>query len=166
PSPGRLALFRQRSDGSFPLVPDELPGGTLGAPAHVLAADLNGDGALDLACANRDGNDVALFLAGPAGLQAAPSLRLGGGGSTDSPRALALEDVDGDGQLDVAAACANENALALFFQHAPGAFSTSPDLVLTHVLVSLPTTLASADLDHDGDLDLICGAQGGPDIVV
>ena len=80
------------------------------------------------------------------------------------PEALAVGDVDGDGQLDVAVACGAtagtgfEVAVHLQATSQPGAFR-APTLLSTGA--SQPSAIRLADLDGDGRLDLVVGAGTG-----
>ncbi len=62
-------------------------------------------------------------------------------------------DLDGDGDLDVASANFRDGSYALFFQTAPGIFS--PGEVIGDPNVLQPSDLELADLDQDGDLDIV-----------
>ena len=68
-------------------------------PAAIATADLNGDGALDLAVADSNGASVTILLGNGAGA----FQRIGANDfSTDaSPVTLAIDDFNGDGRLDV-----------------------------------------------------------------
>ncbi len=164
----RLAVFFQSAPGVYPATADALlgSGATTNGPVHVAAADLDGDGDHDLVCANAAGGDVAIFFRGPGGFPAAPDLQIGGAGNTDTPAQVCARDLDGDGDIDLAVACTGEDGIAIFFQTTPGAFPAVPDLLLTDASFTQPTTLAAADLDGDGDVDLVCGNEGSTNLVV
>ena len=77
----------------------------------MAVADLNGDGWPDLLAA---GSDVAVYLGGPGGFTALPSVSA----SANLPSALA--DFNGDGILDLVAMSGND--LELFFGNGDGTF--------------------------------------------
>jgi hypothetical protein len=108
-----LGLFRQEVPGAF--APALVVGGPaeLVDPTEVVLADLNQDGALDLASANEGSDDVTLFFQ-EADLKFASPLALGGGGASQGPRELLAADMDRDGDLDLA--WADSSALTVAFQ--------------------------------------------------
>ena len=63
------------------------------------AADLNGDGWLDIAAASTANARMVIYLGGPTGLTRSATYTTGA-----SPRGLAIADVNGDGWLDVTTA--------------------------------------------------------------
>jgi len=159
-SGNNLAVFVQVLPNGFVGVTPRILGGvaTTRSPTHVLAADLDADGDLDLVSANTVGNNLTLFLnPGNGVFPSAPSLSIGGAGTTPSPRALAVADLDRDGDLDIASANGGNNSVAVFLQTTPGSFPAAPNLSLTHASLLTPDTLAAADVDHDGDADLVSG---------
>ena len=67
-------------------------------PSAAVVADFNGDGKMDIAVANRDGNNVSILLGiGDGTFQSAMNFDAG-----NSPSAVALGDFDGDGEIDLA----------------------------------------------------------------
>jgi hypothetical protein len=68
-----------------------------GTPAAIAVGDLDGDGASDIATANRGTNDVSVLL-GIADGRFRPQVRIRVG---RTPVRLALEDLDGGGRLDL-----------------------------------------------------------------
>jgi hypothetical protein len=164
-----LTVFRQLSPGSFAAAPSLTLGGnaTTKAPGHVLAVDLDRDGDVDLACANATGNDVAVFLnPGDGAFPSAPSFVLGSPGTTPSPRGLTAGDLDGDGDVDLVCANGGNSSLAVFLQGAPGVFPVLPSFTRTHASLVTPDTLAAADVDGDGDLDLVSGNTGTHNLTI
>jgi hypothetical protein len=80
----------------------------------VVAADLNGDGRLDLASADFGSDRLSLFLQTAPGefpTTASAALTTGTG-----PRAMVAADLDGDGLPDLVSAD-NSNRLSIFFNH-------------------------------------------------
>ena len=64
-------------------------------PRSVAVGDFNGDGAQDLAVANRDSNNVSVLLGnGDGTFQAAVNFGAGAG-----PRSVAVGDFNGDGEI-------------------------------------------------------------------
>ena len=166
---GRVALFHQAPNGSFPSAPDTLLGSpvTTNGPSMVLAADLNGDGRIDLATANKTGNTVTLFFQQPGGaFNASPDLTLGSAATTNGPVVVAAADLNGDGLVDLA--CANQagNNVTIFFASAPGVFPAVPSLVLTHPSLQGPTGLSLEDVDLDGSRDVVVGCSTSDSIVI
>jgi FG-GAP-like repeat len=163
----RLAVFLQLAGGLFLPFPSSTPGaGVVVAPVAVVAADFDADGDIDLASANRDGNDLALFLGSGGTLPASPSAILGGTGITDGPSALAFGDIDGDGRLDIVCANRAGNSLAVFMGQLSGPFAAVPThLLASSVGPSLPDSVALLDVTSDGFLDAVA-IHAGSGLVV
>ncbi|MGK0350877.1 MAG: hypothetical protein ACJAYX_001553 [Planctomycetota bacterium] len=121
-------------------------------PQGVAAADLNGDGRLDLVSANGLSDRLMVFFQSASGvLPTTANLVLEPG---DFPRDVAGADLNGDGLLDIVSANDFAGTLTVFFQGpAPGAFNTTPDRTLP--TGGRPLATVAADLDGDGDIDLV-----------
>jgi hypothetical protein len=164
-----LSVFLQPASGGFAGVSPATigSGATTKAPAQVLVVDIDGDGDLDIVSANTTGDNVTIFLnPGNGVFPAAPSLILGATASTPSPRAVAVGDLDGDGDLDIAVACGGNNRVAIFLQGAPGSFPAAPSATLTSASLTTPDTIAVADVDHDGDVDIVTGNTGSRNLTL
>jgi hypothetical protein len=156
---GSLTVFFQKPDGTFSTLPDVTLSG-LSTPAALVVADLNGDGALDLACADSGGNSVRVFLQTAPRVFASPGLALGGPGSTAAPIALVAADFNGDGRLDIACANQGGNTIACFLQTATGGFPATPSFTLGSAAVTpSPCALAVGDIDTDGYLDIAVASR-------
>ncbi|KNC50974.1 fibronectin type III domain-containing protein [Thecamonas trahens ATCC 50062] len=127
--------------------------------SSVIAADIDGDGDLDLASASAYDNKIAWYEntdgAGSFGPQQVVSTAANGA------RSVIAADIDGDGDLDLASAYSNTIA---WYENTDGAGSFGPQQV-----VSTTTTLAvsvfAADIDGDGDMDLASASSSLDQIV-
>ncbi len=81
-------------------------------PVSVVAADLDGDGNLDLVSANRNSDDLTVFYQdAPRTFIRQPPIPTGG----LRPRSLVAADLDGDGDLDLVSANNFSDDLTVFF---------------------------------------------------
>jgi hypothetical protein len=164
-----LSIFFQTAPRTFATLPSLQVGGpaSTSGPSFVIAVDLDGDGDLDLASANSGGDDVAVFLQDPVGFfSAVPDSTMGNSLTTDGPSALAAEDLDGDGDLDLVCSNAVGDDIAVFFQSAPGVFPAAPNTSLSHASLLEPTTLVLADIDLDGDVDIVTGNTASKNLTI
>ena len=126
----------------------------LGDLREVVAADVDGDGDLDLLTTNGQVVDVR-FNNGSGVFGGGSSLTIAGTstGTTFGIIGLAVGDVDGDLDL-LAAGASSTGAVSLRLNNGSGVFSGGYDIPLgTNVI--WPGTVALVDLDGDGDLDLL-----------
>jgi hypothetical protein len=160
---GTLTIFFQKPDGTFATLPDVTLGG-LGGPIALVVTDLDGDGDLDLACANSTGNDVRVFLQTAPRVFATPGVTLGG---ASGPSALIAADFNADGRCDLACANQTNNTIAIYLQSSLGAFPASPSFTLgSGSLTPNPRALAAADIDNDGLIDIACANGTGNRVVI
>ena len=125
------------------------PFATGARPFSVIAGDFDGDGRRDLAIANLDGDSVSVLLGNGLG-GFTPSA--GGPFSTGRrPFALAAGDLNGDGNLDVAAVNSEENTVSILLGDGHGALRETGSRIPVGVA---PYGIAAGDFDRDGDLDL------------
>ena len=133
-----------------------------GGPQGLAAADVDGDGFLDLVVTTTSGNLVILrgtgddLLTSPGGTNVigdpfgAPSTLAVGG----DLRAVAVGDVTGDQRFDAVAVDRTGKRVVVVVGDGLGGFS-SPSPFPTGS--DAPTSVALADLDRDGALDMISG---------
>jgi len=126
------------------------------------AADLDGDGRVDIVALNYGDKTISLFKnAGTAGsLNAssfAPPVVLAAPGG---PYEAAIADLDGDGKPDLAVANSDNGTVAIYQNVTPtGVIATNsfaPRIDLPGGIAI--GTIAAADMDGDGKLDLVAGA--------
>lgn len=160
----RLVGFFQSSPGVFSATPDFTIGGFAATPwfRSIAAADLDSDGDVDLVSAHLEpGHLNVFFQTAPRVFSTTPDLTLGGFLYTLGAMDVIAEDLDGDGDVDLANANYFASTVTVFLQSSPGVFPTSPTLTLGgQGRTSRPHALTAADLDQDGDLDLVAGTRG------
>ncbi|KFG91924.1 FG-GAP repeat [Sphingobium herbicidovorans NBRC 16415] len=147
--------------------------GALGTKAHdtehVLSADFNRDGYPDLIFVAEEDHAHQLFLGGPGGVFTEASDRLP---KMSEGNGLAIGDVNGDGLPDIVIGNSAEdrpgkprasaqNFLWLNDPKQPGTFI---DATATHLPAYEDDTqdIALADVDGDGDLDMVIANESPP----
>ncbi|MBC8123408.1 MAG: VCBS repeat-containing protein, partial [Gemmatimonadaceae bacterium] len=119
------------------------------APRSITVGDLDGDGALDLATANGNSDNVSVLKNNGNGTFAAAQNFAAG----DEPQPITVGDLDGDGDLDLATA--NGSSLFVLKNNGDGTFAAAQNFFTGGIVVTV------GDLDGDGDLDLAT-----PDVTV
>ena len=133
-------------------------------PRGLCAADLNGDGLLDLASANAESENGTVFYQTSNGAFSLDPGLLGDASSTPAPKAIAAADLDDDGHVDLALCDANGSP-ALFYQPIlPGPTPAQPEakleLGLSDSFDASKRRILAADLNADGRLDLAQNVVG------
>lgn len=136
-------------------------GSESGAAWDAVLGDVDGDGDLDLVVGG-DSLPKQLYLNNGTGTPWAGARAVALQGTGDDTSALALGDVDGDGDLDLVAGTYNRpNQLYLNNGTSNPWLGVAPtELVAPH---DNSAALALGDVDTDGDLDLVVGNQAQPD---
>ena len=126
--------------------------------ADVLTADLDADGDIDIAVANRDAASVTvLFNNGVGSFNARITTPV-----EDGPLALLAAHLDQDDHADLVVANSISGSVSVLLGDRSGGFQTRRDFV-----VGLdPAALAMVDYDADGDNDLLVGSGGSRDVAI
>ena len=127
----------------------------LGARAAI-AADLDGDGDADVIAVSQDDDTVAWFenTDGAGSFAAAGTLTT----TADLAASVVAADLDGDGDLDVVVASTDDDTIA-WFENTDGAGTFGAEQPIS-IAADRPIGVHAADLDRDGDLDVLAASAG------
>jgi hypothetical protein len=142
---GGVAILRGDGRGSF----EEAPFlATEGSPAFIAVSDLDGDRRVDVLAGDPAGT-LFLFLQRAPGEMEASAIRLDA-----AFEGLSLADFDGDGDADIALggpASDGSGRLVVLANDGKGVFAASAPRFVS----MSPRLLSAADLDRDGNTDLV-----------
>ena len=160
-----LRIFMNKGDGSGKFRPfTDKPIVKLDQRASPSeATDFNGDGKVDLVTANLDANNLSILMGnGDGTFTESQKIRVG-----EEPRGVAVLDADGDGDIDIVNTNANSDNMSLLLNDGTGKFPVTegPGFVFWDAgegrgMVRREFGLFSGDMDEDGILDLVIGANG------
>ncbi|MFM2294263.1 MAG: hypothetical protein RLZZ350_676 [Verrucomicrobiota bacterium] len=142
-----LTVLTNNGSGGFGLSSSPSVSGGSGQTYSVTSADVNGDGKVDLICANNSGNTLSVLTNnGSGGFTLGASLAIGGGAIS-----VTTADINGDGKVDLIGASAGPNTLSVLTNNGSGGFvlASSPGVG------AFPLCVTAADLNGDGKADLI-----------
>jgi FG-GAP-like repeat len=157
---GKLDLITANDTGTTVSVLRSLGNGTFAPevtyaagmnPSSIVALDLNADGKPDLAIANKTSSGTVSVLLNLGNGTFAPAVSYAAGGYTAS---VAAADVDGDGKPDLVTANSNgfddSDDASVLLNQGNGTFAVA----VNYAVGVSPTSVAIADLNGDGKLDL------------
>src|SRR3989442_4400143 len=119
---GTVSVQLGVGDGTLRLKTD-LPVGA--GPRSVAIGDVNEDGILDLVVANFGSNTISVLLGTGTGSLSAPKTDLGTGAGT-GPFSVAIGDLNGNGQRDLAVANVNANTVSVFLNTIAPVIAVTP----------------------------------------
>ncbi|MBI2957016.1 MAG: VCBS repeat-containing protein [Acidobacteria bacterium] len=136
------------------------------APHLVAVGDVNNDGRADFVATSHDSNDVSVLLGDGRGrfspAAGSPLTFLERG--TPHNHGLALGDLNGDGNLDLATSNQNDNSVSVLLGDGTGRFAAAPGSPFP--VGRSPYPLALADVNGDGHLDVVTPNVRSNDISV
>ncbi len=144
-----VTILKNDGAGDF-TEPASSPETVGGSPQALAAGDLDGDGDSDLVVANSADDNVTILRNGGAGNFAEPAFSPKAVG--DFPFSLALADLDGDTDPDLAVANEFDDNVTVLRNSGAGNFFVPPSS--PEATGSLPVSIEAADVDGDGDRDL------------
>jgi hypothetical protein len=151
-------VFRNNGNANF-AQPASSPEPAGDIPAHVAAADLDGDTDIDLAVANAidvaDGDVTILLNGGRGNFAPAPTSPEDAG---NKPVSVAAADLDGDGDSDLATADQQSGTVTVFRNNGSANFNEAPGSPL--FAGSFPQDIIAARLNGDAAIDLAVVNQG------
>jgi hypothetical protein len=139
--------------GQLPADPDPTPLATAEQPTFLLTGLLDPGIEPDLIVIGQGGSGegtIEVFL-GPVDGLSTPGQTIGMGAGHRPKRSI-LEDIDGNGDLDLVVTDFSGGQVLVYAGQGDGTFSSSPDATLSGF--SSPSAVAALDFDADGDLDL------------
>ncbi|HPG41502.1 MAG TPA: T9SS type A sorting domain-containing protein [bacterium] len=143
------------NDGEGNFSEPQLVSGLVDAPACVFAADLDNDGDPDVLSASLYDNKIAWYEnlngKGIFGAQKIISIE------RSFARAVSAADIDKDGDLDVLSASWWDYTIA-WYENMDGAGTFGPGRILSSV-EEWASSVTAADVDLDGDMDVLFAAQ-------
>jgi hypothetical protein len=128
-------------------------------PQMVAAADLDGDGRLDLVVSNTGSGDISIFIqdhANPGTFLPAVVMPVGG-----HPDGLAIGDLNGDGKPDIVVATGSSNLAVLMQNPAgpPGSFL--PPVQVAVGKPAIAVAIGDVNGDHKPDLVVLTSDNNG-----
>lgn len=146
PNPRHSQVCLNDAKGAFPKCTPLL----IQSATIIVAADFDGDGAVDLLIPHRDGGQSLIFWSAdqpdPFGAKAA------------SIRAAAAGDIDSDGKIDIVV---GDEEAGLFYYRNLGARKFADPIALGAKGIA-PYSIAIADMNRDGRPDIVVGNQRAP----
>lgn len=132
------------------------------SPYAVALGDLDGDGSADVVAANYGDDSVSVLLgAGDGTFTAQATFAVG-----EHPLSVAVGDVNGDGTADIVTANYASDDVSILLGAGDGTFAPQATYAVGDDASATPSSVALADLDGDGQLDIITANGDSDDLSV
>src|ERR1700757_3152160 len=149
PSTDNISILTNNGAASFSLTDTITSGGGFPTdPYSLTAADFNGDGKMDIACANIYQNSVGVFLGtGTGTFGAVTNFAVG-----YMPCSITAADFNNDGKTDIATVnSGGTNDISLLIGNGVGSFAAATSFPI----FSTPKQIISGDFNNDGNIDVV-----------
>jgi hypothetical protein len=157
-----LSVFTNAGQGAFALSATLNVG--LG-PECVVAADVNGDGFVDLISANPGDGTLSVLTNDGLG-----NFTLQSTISVFSPSSLVAADLNGDGKIDLAVANSDNGyrgSVTIFLNDGQGNFTSNTIVQVGNAAdINYPDCIAAGDFNGDGKMDLVVANYGSASLTV